>query len=108
METPEVIPITDFRRDTARIIAAQTAAETPVYITQGGYVTAVVLSPERYRGLARLAERGMAANRAAEADARMTGGREREADDDGWPKDVFGFLDPETAEILASGGFELE
>ena len=67
VETPEVIPITDFRRDAARIIAAQTAAETPVYITQGGYVTAVVLSPEHYRGLARLAERGMAADRAAEA-----------------------------------------
>ena len=30
----------------------------------------------------------------------MTGGRQREAEDDGWPEDVFGFLDPETAEIL--------
>jgi PHD/YefM family antitoxin component YafN of YafNO toxin-antitoxin module len=108
VETPVVIPITDFRRDTARIIATQTAAETPVYITQGGYVTAVVLSPERYRGLARLAERGMAADRAAEADARMSGGRQREAEEDGWPEDVFGFLDPETAEILANGGFDLE
>lgn len=108
METPEIIPITDFRRDAARIIAGQIAAETPVYITQGGYVTAVVVSPERYRGLARLAERGLAADRAAEANARMSGGRQREADDDGWPEDVFGFLDPETAEILDNGGYELE
>ena len=54
---PDVIPITDFRRDTARIIAAQGATERPVYVTQGGYVTAVVLSPEHYRGLVRRAER---------------------------------------------------
>ncbi len=68
VDTPEVIPITDFRRDTARIIAAQIAAETPVSITQGGCVTAVVLSPERYRGLVRFAEQGLAAERGREAD----------------------------------------
>ena len=107
MDTPEVIPITDFRRDTARIIAAQIASETPVYITQGGYVTAIVLSPERYKGLIRLAERGMAAERAQATNSRV-GARAADADGDGWPEDVFGFLDADTAEILASGGFELE
>ena len=38
----------------------------------------------------------------------MSGGRQREPDDDGWPEDVFGFLDPESTEILANGGFDLE
>ena len=37
----------------------------PCYITQCGYVTAVVLSPEFYRGLVRLARRDPAAERAA-------------------------------------------
>ena len=50
----------------------------------------------------------MAADRAAEASARMSGGRQREPDGAGWPEDVFGFLDPETAEVLDSGGWELE
>ena len=113
MDTPDVIPITDFRRDTARILAAQIAAETPVFITQGGYVTAVVLSPERYRGLVRLAEqglaaeRGRAAGRGRAANGRV-GARAADADGDGWPEDIFGFLDADTAEIPASGGFELE
>ena len=57
MDTPpEIIPITDFRRDAARVIGASVTAETPVFITQCGYVTAVVLSPERYKDLLRLAE----------------------------------------------------
>ena len=110
---PEVIPITDFRRDAARIIASHIAAERPVYITQCGFVTAVVLSPERYRGLARLAEQGLAAERGraagrGRAASGRVGARAADADGNGWSEDVFGFLDADTAEILASGGFELE
>jgi len=48
VDLPDVIPITEFRRDAARIIAARIAAEKHVLITQCGYVTAVVLSPELY------------------------------------------------------------
>ncbi len=113
MDTPEVIPITDFRRDAARIIASHIAAERPVYITQGGYVTAVVLSPGRYKGLVRLAERGMAAERGhaggrGQAASGRVGAWTADAAGDGCPEDIFGFLDADTAEILASGGFELE
>jgi len=61
VDLPDVIPITEFRRDAARIIAARIAAEKHVLITQCGYVTAVVLSPELYRGLVRRAGRDPAA-----------------------------------------------
>jgi hypothetical protein len=71
METPpEIIPITDFRRDAARIIGGSVTSETPVFITQCGYVTAVVLSPVRYRDLLRQAES------AADAVERLTRPRE--------------------------------
>ncbi|HET6475369.1 MAG TPA: hypothetical protein VFH93_04735 [Thermoleophilia bacterium] len=49
--SPDVFPITAFRRDAARILAGPVASGTPAYITQCGYVTAVVLSRERYREL---------------------------------------------------------
>jgi hypothetical protein len=119
MDLPDVIPITDFRRNAARIIAAQVASEKHVLITQCGYVTAVVLSPELYRGLVRRAGREPAAERSGASRQGDAGGRDMAArgrsnepgpdvDDDGWPEDVFGFLDAETAEILVSGGWELE
>lgn len=125
VDLPDVIPITDFRRNTARIIAAQVAAERHVLITQCGYVTAVVLSPKLYGGLVRRArrdpaaergsavERGVAAGRGMAASGRVNGRAADVADDewqegDAWPEDIFGFLDAETAEILESGGWELE
>ena len=93
MDTQDVIPITDFRRDTARIIGSRIAAEKPVFITQGGYVTAIVLSPELYRDLIRRAEEGAEARRETRAQTARTR-VERE------PESLFGFLDAETAEIL--------
>ena len=102
MDTPDVIPITDFRRGAARIIGSRIAAERPVFITQGGYVTAIVLSPELYRDLVRRAEEGAEARREAKAQAaRSRVDRE--------PESVFGFLDAETAEILErTAGWDLE
>jgi prevent-host-death family protein len=98
VDTPEVIPITDFRRDAARIIAAHVAAETPVYITQRGQVTAVVISPKRYRGLVRRAGQGTSTGErgtpaAADAD------RERRS------ANCCDHIDVVTAETLAQGGW---
>ena len=101
MDTADVIPITDFRRDTARIIAAHVVSETPVFITQGGYVSAVVLSPERYRDLIRQAGQ-FTETRGQTTTA--TAGIEQGQRPESW----FGFVDAETADMLEGGGWELE
>ena len=104
MDTPDVIPITDFRRDAARIIASEIAAERPVFITQGGYVTAVVLSPERYRDLTRQTRQTAAGAEARRRIIAPPGDTERESRPANW----FGFVDAETADALEASGWELE
>jgi PHD/YefM family antitoxin component YafN of YafNO toxin-antitoxin module len=103
VDTPDVIPITDFRRGAARIIASQVAAERPVYITQGGYVTAVVLSPERYRDLIRLTRQTADCKEARRRIIAPPDDAERER-----PASWFGFVDAETADALEASGWELE
>jgi prevent-host-death family protein len=51
MDTPIVIPVSELRRDTARLIEKAHRSPDPLYITQRGYVTAVLLTPERYQDL---------------------------------------------------------
>jgi PHD/YefM family antitoxin component YafN of YafNO toxin-antitoxin module len=101
VDTPDVIPITDFRRGAARIIASRIAGERPVYITQGGYVTAVVLSPERYRDLLSHTAEGAQTRRRIIAPPVDT---EHELRPASW----FGFVDAETADALEASGWELE
>jgi PHD/YefM family antitoxin component YafN of YafNO toxin-antitoxin module len=101
VETPDVIPITDFRRGAARIIASQVAGERPVYITQCGYVTAVVLSPERYRDLISHTVEDAKARRRIIAPPIDTECESR-------PASWFGFVDAETADALEASGWELE
>lgn len=48
---PEVVPITDLRRDAAGIIGRAVASGTPVYVTQHSRVTAVLLPEQAYRNL---------------------------------------------------------
>jgi prevent-host-death family protein len=49
--SPDVIPITDFRRDAAGIIGRTVASGRPVYVTQHGRLTAVLVSRTAYEGL---------------------------------------------------------
>jgi PHD/YefM family antitoxin component YafN of YafNO toxin-antitoxin module len=51
LPAPDVIPITEFRKSVARFIADAAHSGIPVYITQNGYVTAVLLAPEDYSSL---------------------------------------------------------
>jgi hypothetical protein len=96
---PEVIPITDFRRAAARIIDGPISAGTPVFITQCGYVTAVALSPERYRDILRDLEDARRA--AARAPSETPPLRDRWVDDD------FGLIDAEAAETMEADGWDL-
>jgi len=100
VDTPDVIPITDFRQATARIIAGQVAAERPVFVAQAGYVTAIVLAPELYRGLVRRAADEATATRRV-AVLRALAERDR-LHDAGYDHDAG------TAELLEVGGWESE
>ena len=45
---PEIIPISELRQDTAGVIKKMSATQEPVFITQRGRATAVLLSAESY------------------------------------------------------------
>ena len=49
--TPIIIPVSELRRDVARLIEKAHRSPDPVFITQRGYITAVLLTPERYEDL---------------------------------------------------------
>ena len=49
--TPIIIPVSDLRRDIARLIEKAHRAPDPLFITQRGYITAVLLSPQKYEDL---------------------------------------------------------
>ena len=51
MDTPIVIPVSELRRDIARLIEKAHRSPDPLFITQRGYVTAVLLSPQKYEDL---------------------------------------------------------
>ena len=52
-ESPRVVPVTDIRRDIARLIEEVNRSCRPVFISQRGYLTAVLLSCDRYERLRR-------------------------------------------------------
>jgi prevent-host-death family protein len=60
-KAPLIIPITVLRRDAARLIARVDRAHLPVFITQRGYVTAVLLSREEYDTMCVLRDKGLRA-----------------------------------------------
>ncbi len=49
--TPIIIPVSELRRGIARVIDKAHRSPEPLYITQRGYITAVLMTPERYEEL---------------------------------------------------------
>jgi prevent-host-death family protein len=47
-KTPSIIPVSDLRQDAARILKQTRASDEPVFITQRGRATAVLMSIEAF------------------------------------------------------------
>ena len=108
--SPDIVPVSRFREDVAGVISRATADGKPVFITQGGQLTAVLLSRRRYDQLFELlAEIEGDPNRESRC-------RRRPARTD-WPvhgfppsrprthvDTLFGLVDPATAAFLADQG----
>jgi len=52
-ETPRIVPVTDLRRHAASLIEEVNRWERPLFVSQRGYLTAVLLSCDRYERLQR-------------------------------------------------------
>jgi prevent-host-death family protein len=48
---PIIIPVSELRRDVARLIEKANRSPDPFFITQRGYITAVLLSPQMFEDL---------------------------------------------------------
>lgn len=57
MGTRILISITEVRRDTARLFEQVRVSTRPHFVTQYGYITAVLLSPREYETLRAAAQR---------------------------------------------------
>ena len=100
---PDIITITDFRRDAAGIIGSAVVSGAPVFVTQHGRVTAVLLSRDRYEGLL---------HRSALMEPETAGGADPlpAAEAEARPETAlietrFGLVNPATADFLAIEGF---
>lgn len=123
---PDIIPITDLRRDAAGVIARAVVSGGPVYVTQHGRATAVLLTRAEYERLLRRREvpelkgaggAGLAAAGEATRDevleraAQEYATAERPVVAGSGARQVavvatrFGVVDPETADFLAAEGF---
>jgi prevent-host-death family protein len=60
-KTPLIVPVSELRRDTARLIFRMERSHVAVFITQRGYVTAVLLTREDYDELCVLRDKGLKA-----------------------------------------------
>ena len=101
---PDIVTITDFRRDAAGVIGGAVASGAPIFVTQHGRVTAVVLSRDQYERLRQrspLAGPETAAGGAELLPATDAGARPATA----LVETRFGLVEPETAAFLKSEGF---
>jgi prevent-host-death family protein len=96
-ESPRVVPVTDIRRDVARLIEEVNRSGRPLFISQRGYLTAVLLSCDRYERLRREAGENPSAGRS----------RRRRAEPP-FRRTQYGPYDFETARLLAHDGFRTE
>jgi PHD/YefM family antitoxin component YafN of YafNO toxin-antitoxin module len=57
MRTRTLISVTEVRREVARVMEQARRSPEPLFLTQYGYVTAVLLSPGQYEALSIAARR---------------------------------------------------
>lgn len=75
---PEIVPISDLRRDAAGIVKRVAASDEPVVITQRGRASAVLVSAESY---ARTQHENEILRLLARGDAEIEAGVGRDADE---------------------------
>jgi prevent-host-death family protein len=109
---PDIITITDLRRDAAGIIGGAVAGGAPVFVTQCGRVTAVLLSRDRYERLLQrtaLVEPETAGGAdpvpVADAAARPATAEAAAQPATALVETLFGLVEPETADFLKTEGF---
>jgi prevent-host-death family protein len=56
---PDVVTVSDLRRETAHLIERARKSEQPIFVTQYGYVTAVLLSRNEFDIMCVLRDRGL-------------------------------------------------
>jgi prevent-host-death family protein len=95
-ESPRVVPVTDIRRDVARLIEEVDRSCRPVFISQRGYLTAVLLSCDRYERLRREAGEGSGV------------GRSRRRPEEPFRRMQYGPRDYETARLFSQDGFRTD
>jgi prevent-host-death family protein len=93
-ESPRVVPVTDIRRDVARLIEEVNRSCRPVFISQRGYLTAVLLSCDRYERLRREASEVPGAGRS-----------QRRPSEEPFRRTQYGPHDYETARLFSQDGF---
>ena len=96
-ESPRVVPVTDIRRDVARLIEEVNRSCRPVFISQRGYLTAVLLSCDRYERLRLEASEG----------ARV-GQSQRRRPEEPFRRTQYGPHDFETARLFSQDGLRTE
>ena len=108
---PIIITVTELRRSAARIIDDAIKSDTPVFVTQNGHATAVLLSRRLYDRLlhgAVLEPDAEGAARSASEPAQASSRPDRRSRRSPLVETLFGLCDPETASFLADEGFEAE
>ena len=95
-ESPRVVPVTDIRRDVARLTEEVNRSCRPVFISQRGYPTAVLLSCDRYETLRSEASEGRGA------------GRSRRRPEEPFRRTQCGPCDFETARLFSQDGFRTD
>jgi len=96
-ESPRVVPVTDIRRDVARLIEEVNRSCRPVFISQRGYPTAVLLSCDRYETLRSEASEGRGAGRSR-----------RRRPEEPFRRTQYGPYDFETARLFSQDGFRTD
>ena len=97
-ESPRVVPVTDIRRDVAHLIEEVNRSCRPVFISQRGYLTAVLLSCDRYEGLRREAGKGSGAGH----------GQRRRQPEEPFHRTQYGPHDYETARLFSQDGYRTD
>ena len=60
-KAPIIVPVSELRRDTAKLIRRIERSHLPLFVTQRGYVTVVLLSREEYDTMCVLRDKGLKA-----------------------------------------------